>query len=204
MPDRVIAYVDGFNLYHGIRSKKWGRYLWLDIGRMARRLLAADQVLVTTKYFTARVAGPPASVARQSTFLSALETVGGIEIIYGRFQKKSRRCRSCGAEWRVSEEKDTDVNIAVQMMRDAAADRFDVALLVSADSDLCPPILAIGELHPEKRVVVAFPPDRRSFELTRVCPAQISVGRGVLAQCQMPTPITTASGKVLERPSHWT
>lgn len=30
----------------------------------------------------------------------------------------------------------TDVNIAVEMMRDAFQDRFDAALLISADSDL--------------------------------------------------------------------
>ena len=29
--ERVIAYVDGFNLYFGLKSKGWQRYYWLDV-----------------------------------------------------------------------------------------------------------------------------------------------------------------------------
>ena len=36
----------------------------------------------------------------------------------------------------------TDVNIATAMLTDAYRDRFDTALLVSADSDLVPPVRA--------------------------------------------------------------
>ncbi len=28
--DRVIVYIDGFNLYFGLKSKGWRRYFWLN------------------------------------------------------------------------------------------------------------------------------------------------------------------------------
>ena len=35
---RVAVYVDGFNLYYGLKSKGWRRFYWLDI----RALLLAQ------------------------------------------------------------------------------------------------------------------------------------------------------------------
>ena len=29
-PERVAAYVDGYNFYHGLMAKRWGRFRWLD------------------------------------------------------------------------------------------------------------------------------------------------------------------------------
>ena len=40
---RVIAYVDGFNLYHGLRAKGWKRFYWLNLPALVRRLLKPDQ-----------------------------------------------------------------------------------------------------------------------------------------------------------------
>ena len=28
---RVAVYIDGFNLYYGLKSKGWSRYYWLDL-----------------------------------------------------------------------------------------------------------------------------------------------------------------------------
>ena len=50
----VIAYVDGFNLYHGLRDKYRRRYLWLDLEHLVRRLRPQDRI-VAVRYFTALV-----------------------------------------------------------------------------------------------------------------------------------------------------
>jgi hypothetical protein len=73
--ERVIAYVDGFNLYFGLRSKGWKRYYWLNVQALAQNLLKRGQALVVTKYFTARIAGPPDKQERQSAYIEALETL---------------------------------------------------------------------------------------------------------------------------------
>lgn len=56
---RVIAFIDGFNLYFGLKAKRWQRYYWLNLQALMRNILKPDQHLVHTKYFTARVQGPP-------------------------------------------------------------------------------------------------------------------------------------------------
>ena len=41
----VIAYVDGFNLYHGLHDKYRRRYLWLDLEHLVRRLRPSDHIV---------------------------------------------------------------------------------------------------------------------------------------------------------------
>ncbi|MGB4726560.1 MAG: NYN domain-containing protein, partial [Thermogutta sp.] len=55
---RVMLYVDGFNLYFGLRTKGWKRYYWLDVQRLGEKLLRPNQSLVGVKYFTADIRGP--------------------------------------------------------------------------------------------------------------------------------------------------
>ena len=86
---------------------------------------------------------------------------------------------------------------------DGYADRFDATLLVSADSDLVPPTLAVRRLFPHKRIVVPFPPSRSSVELQRAASAFLIIGRRKLAQSEFPDEVTKPDGSVLRRPAHW-
>ena len=52
---RVIAYIDGFNLYFGLKSKGWKRHYWLDVVGLSRSLLKPGQTLQAAHYFTARI-----------------------------------------------------------------------------------------------------------------------------------------------------
>ena len=56
---KVSAYIDGFNLYYGLRSKKWQRYYWLDMDRLVGKLLRPMQQLEVIRYFTTRVEASP-------------------------------------------------------------------------------------------------------------------------------------------------
>ena len=40
---QAIAYIDGFNLYFGLRSKGWKRFYWLNLQKVAQHLLKPDQ-----------------------------------------------------------------------------------------------------------------------------------------------------------------
>ncbi len=64
--DRLIAYIDGFNLYFGMKDKGWRRYYWLNLQKLCKNLLKSNQKLITTKYFTARITDPPDKQKRQS------------------------------------------------------------------------------------------------------------------------------------------
>ncbi|MHB0947176.1 MAG: NYN domain-containing protein [Sedimentisphaerales bacterium] len=198
---KVIAYVDGFNLYFGLRDSNLKRLYWLNIKAMVQNLLKGNQQLIATKYFTARISGPPEKRIRQNTFLEALGTLS--EIYYGHYLSKKITCRNCKQSWPSFEEKMTDVNIATEMLVDAFEDRFDTALLISADSDLVGPVNAIRKMVPQKKVIVFFPPKRSSAALKAVADVQLSLGHGLLAQNQFPDKVVRADGYVLQRPSEW-
>jgi hypothetical protein len=71
--ERVVAYIDGFNLYFGLKQKGWKRYYWPNIQAMVQRLLSNDQKLLRTKYFTSRVKYPNA----KSQFPQRVQEAGG-------------------------------------------------------------------------------------------------------------------------------
>jgi len=201
--ERVIAYVDGFNLYFGLRSKGWRRYYWLNIQMLAQNLLKPNQRLLLTKYFTARIAGPPDKAQRQSVYIEALNTLGEFQVFYGKYQLNPRQCSQCGFQEEVPNEKMTDVNIAVQILKDAYQDEVDVALLISADSDLVPPVKAVRELFPNKRVVVASPPRRYSASLANSASSSLVIGRSKIARSLFPEDIKKADGYILRYPPLW-
>ena len=152
MSQRVIAYVDGFNLYFGLKSMRWSQYYWLDIPAVVQRLMGPHRKLLATKYFTARITDDPEKAKRQTAYVEALATRPGVQQFFGVYQSHKRTCHKCGDVILHHSEKMTDVNIAVEMMSDAYRDLFDVAVLLSADSDLAPPIAAIrGSVSGEDR-----------------------------------------------------
>jgi uncharacterized LabA/DUF88 family protein len=203
---RVIAYIDGFNLFFGMRSKGWRRYYWLDPRALASNLLKPGQELVATKCFTARISPSPHDAdkhKRQSTYLEAIETLTDTGIVYGHYLPKRQQCFRCRATWTSHEEKMTDVNIAVEMLQDAFTDAFDTALVLSADSDLTAPVEAVRKGLPDKRIVLACPPNRQSKRLEAAAHAAFRIGRKKLKDSQFPDEVAKPDGFVLRRPASW-
>lgn len=202
---RVTLYADGFNLYFGLKHSGFKRYFWLDIVALGSVLLKADQRLVSSHYFSARIRDNGRNVAdqkRQNVYLEALQ-LQGVQCQFGHYLEKTRECRNCHAKWPDYEEKMTDVNIAIQMLADAFDDAFDVALVISGDSDLSSPIRRVRERFPDKRVIVAFPPGRQSAELKRHANGYLSIGEDKLRASQLPEQLIKPDGHALQRPLTW-
>lgn len=205
--NRVVIYIDGFNLYFGLRSKGWRRFYWLDVHQLSQNLLRSDQQLIGVKYFTSRVSATPSDPGkdkRQNAYLEAVAALPLTTVFFGHYLSKAVRCRNCGSQWNTHEEKMTDVNIAVQMLGDAYQDRFDTALLLSADSDLTMPVESVISLFPGKRVVTVFPPDRTSERLKRAASAWFRLGRATIGASQLPNPVTSPNGFPIHKPAEWT
>jgi uncharacterized LabA/DUF88 family protein len=200
----VVAYVDGFNLYYGVREKLGRSMLWINVERLSRSLLLPGQRLVGVEYFTARVRNDPASALRQSTYLRALVACCPLIVVTeGRFQERVVRCRSCGVTRLTHDEKETDVNIAAALIRDGVRNRFDMALLVSADADLAPAVTTTKLLAPAKRIVTAFPPRRWSDRLRSASDGALMIGADKIRASRLPDRIILAAGVALERPPYW-
>ena len=201
--NRLVAYIDGFNLYFGLKDKGWRRYYWLNIQNLCFNLLKFNQFLEGTKYFTARITDPPDKRKRQSTYIEALSTLNNFEIYYGKYQLNSWKCNRCHSSIDVPNEKMTDVNIAVELLTDAFQNKFDVALVLSADSDLIAPIKKTKELFPSKKIVIAFPPRRHSVALTKVADAYFTIGRKKIADSVFPQRVRKKDGFTIECPERW-
>jgi hypothetical protein len=201
--ERVLGFVDGFNLYFGMRAAGYKPLLWLDVSMLVANLCKPHQACLGVGYFTARINGPGPKHERQKTLLEAYETLTDCKVHFGVYQSNPHTCTSCGAQWMQASEKMTDVNIAVEMLSAAALDEFDTALLVSADSDLAPAVQKAVQLF-KKRVVVAFPPKRVSHRLSTLASAFFHISRRHLASSQLPETVTKSDGFVLRRPPSWT
>jgi transposase-like protein len=84
---RSIVYIDGFNLYNGIRQ--FGqKYKWLDVELLTQHLIENNATLVQVKLFTAKLNGNNEEVKRQDIYLKALtKHCKKTSIIFGYFSK---------------------------------------------------------------------------------------------------------------------
>ena len=97
----------------------------------------------------------------------------------------------------------TDVNIAIQMLVDAVKNKYDIALLVSGDADLVPAVEMIKEINAQKRLIVAFPPERYSKDLEDAAHSFFHIGRQHFSRNQLPPKVTREDAFILEKPATW-
>lgn len=200
---KVIVFIDGFNLYFGLKAIKRKDLYWLDLVKLGQNLLKNDQTLVGVKYFTSRISYPPDKVKRQGAFIEAIEELANIEIFYGNYLSTKKTCRNCGFYYYEFSEKKTDVNLAIELLVDAYLDKYDTAIVVSGDSDLSGAISKVLALFPNKRVITAFPPLRVSKELITVSTATINIRKQTLQRSLLPLVVTKSDGFLLECPQYW-
>jgi uncharacterized LabA/DUF88 family protein len=202
--DRVIAYVDGFNLYFGLREKGWRKYYWLNVKLLCENILAGtNRHLVYTKYFTSRIKNNPEKEKRQSTFLDALGTVPDLTIFYGRYKITTRVCQNCLKTNEVPTEKMTDVRIASQMISDAVKNNYDSALLITGDGDLVPAIEVVKEIAPTKKIIIASPPRRPNSDLYNAAGNRLNIFEATIKNSLFPNEVRMPNGFILKCPDYW-
>lgn len=199
---RLSVYIDGFNLYFGMIDAAWIHCKWLDVHALSHLLKFDDHDLNQVKYFTARVTNNPKKQKRQNIYLDALGTKP-IKLIYGQYRSEEIECSNCYEPFTHSKEKMTDVNIATHMIIDAYKNEYDVAMLISGDSDLVPPVKEIQTNFPEKEIIVAFPPLRESNELRKCANHVFVISRKKLEACQLPNELEDKYAFVLKKPEDW-
>ncbi len=159
---RCWVYVDGFNFYHG--AAKRTECKWIDLRALSQQL-RPDDTIERVKYFPALVerrTDDPDQRNRQRTYWRALDTLGIVERIEGKFARWAKwmptESSVLGLEAQQasgdnvvgmkpemvrvmrSEEKGSDVNLAAHLVHDAhqtdPTRTFELALVVSGDTDL--------------------------------------------------------------------
>lgn len=149
---RANVYLDGFNLYYGIRTR-FPECKWLDPRKLAETLYPGEAIQ-RVRYFTARVTArpdDPSQPQRQQAYLRALEAVD-VEPHFGQFKSSTRRMKraarcataNCESPDKVdvlfTEEKGSDVALGSYVLRDSFRKEMDTAIVVTNDTDLETPL----------------------------------------------------------------
>jgi uncharacterized LabA/DUF88 family protein len=207
---RTNIYIDGFNFYYG--AVKGTSFKWLDFKAFSTCLLKSNNQIVSIKYFTALVSATPDDPdkpIRQKTFIRALQCyIPEMDVYYGHFlshevsaplAKPSEGKRF--ADVIKTEEKGSDVNLAVHLLNDAWLDKYDCAVVVSNDSDLAEAMRLVKEHHSQKLLGLVTPGERKtSKQLQQHADFVRKVRRGALAKTQLPNPIPDTT---IHKPSGW-
>ena len=163
---RTAIYIDGFNFYY--RAVRGTPYKWLDLKRTCQHLLRPEHVIVSIKYYTAPVSGKrdPDQPVRQQTYLRALRaTIPELVVHNGHFLTHEISAplanpapgQSPTVRVLKTEEKGSDVNLAVHLLNDAWLDAYDCAVVISNDSDLAEAMRLVRAHHPTKKLGLVFP-----------------------------------------------
>ncbi|PPB58463.1 NYN domain-containing protein [Campylobacter hyointestinalis] len=178
---RVYAYIDGFNLYHSILSFNEPRLKWLNLRSLCESFLQKGDELNEVYFFSAYLTHIQDKFSRHFNYVKALQSVG-VTPVMGKFKKKYPKCKICFNKYQTYEEKQSDINIAITLLRDAFLDKFDKAFLITADTDLVSTIKMIKELFPKKPVILLIPPKRRKYanELIQTANANFEIKKANL------------------------
>jgi len=206
---RTYIFIDGFNLYYG--SLKGTPYKWLDLKELFTRLLRPNHQILRIKYFTAMVSDTPddpQKATRQGTYLRAVKAyIPEIEIYFGHFLSNPVRAplvmpteKQKTAHIIRTEEKGSDVNLAVHLLNDAWLDKYDCGVVVSNDSDLAESMRLVTEQHGKMLGLITPGKRRTSRQLKFYATFIKSIRSGVLKDSQLPDRIP---GTPLYKPPTW-
>lgn len=200
---KVYVLVDGFNLYHALDANPAYRpFKWLSLTRLSHCYLLGKDTLEGVEYFTTLATWDLGKVARHKLFIKANEAEG-VKVTYGEFKRKQRKCSECGKLVWKSEEKQTDVNIAIRLFELAIQGRYDKAILVSGDTDLIPAVKAVQKTFPVKKIGVVIPIGRASEDLKAQTDFHHKMKLQHLISSRFSDPLTLADGSSLNCPPNW-
>jgi uncharacterized LabA/DUF88 family protein len=162
--------IDGFNLYHAIDDcPHFHEFKWLDPMRLAQAYVhPTKEALIGVFFYTAVPTWNDEKRARHNRLLAIYEDLG-VQVKRGRFLPTTATCRVCGKEYGTFQEKETDINIALEMMRLGNDDLADRIVLVTGDNDQASSVRSFRELTKKPQVTLVLPPFRQAEALKGVC-----------------------------------
>ena len=206
---RTFVYVDGFNLYY--RALKGTACKWLDLPALFAKILQPHHDILKVKYFTARVSGTPADPSkpqRQDVYLRAFRRhQPEVEGYFGHFLSHRIRAplaQPVGDQLIVeivrTEEKGSDVNLAVHLLNDGWLDACDCAVVVSNDSDIAEAMRLVRQHHAKRVGLVTPGAAKPSRQLMAHADFSRRTRPNALHGSQLPDPIP---GTSIRKPARW-
>lgn len=173
--ERVAIFIDGSNLYHGLKVNLGKTNL--DFNRFSQHL-CGERRLVRTYYYTAPTDQnvDPLRFAEQQKFLASLYMTPYLEVKLGRLVYRGK----------VAMEKGTDIKLGTDMLSLAFKDMYDVAILVTGDGDFVDVVRAVKDLG--KYVENASFRSQLSQDLLQAADRLIELDKDFLTNCWQDSP----------------
>jgi len=108
----------------------------------------------------------------------------------------------CAKRYQAHEEKKTDINIAITLLADAVADKFDTALILSGDSDLAPVTTKLKQLCPEKKIGIIVPQGQSAMNLKQHADFFKKIQTKDLKKSLLP-PQVIYNNRIITAPAGW-
>ncbi len=212
---RTSFLIDGFNLYHSVKtashdlSLNGGGTRWLDIRSMCQsylHLIDTTAQLSEIYYFSALAKHlemkKPDVTVRHQTYIRCLEQTG-VKIELHRFKKSPIICKKCYQTFYRQEEKETDVAVVTRMFELLLLDKCDTIVLVTGDTDVAPAVRTALKIFPHKEIVFMMPYKRHNNELADLVARSFDISSGNYTKHQFANPFITKRGKSIVNPSNW-
>jgi uncharacterized LabA/DUF88 family protein len=206
---KTVFFIDGFNLYHALDyledapdHSRYHKYKWISLLKLCSHYLRGEDKLQKIIYYTTLATWDKGKTERHRLFIKAQENEG-VEIVYGRFKEKERKCKLCNRVYRGREEKETDVNIALGLYDSAFKDLYDKAVIVSGDSDLLPAIRIIHGTFPGKVIGIVVPIGKSSEYMKRFVDFHFKMLEKHLSSSRFADALTLKDGTILNCPTSW-
>lgn len=191
----INVYIDGYNLFYGaLKSPKVDlnaplniqsiqqqkidstrRLRWLNPEELVCRFIKHPFTINKIKFYTADIIAfynGHKAPERQAEYYKALCTLPNIEIHKGRFYKNKASMPAYPITNPIAmvnvlktEEKGSDVNLATHLVYDACQGNFDMAVIITNDSDLLEPIKTVQILG--KKILILCPHPKFCYEFTK-------------------------------------
>ena len=183
MSKKTIIYIDGYNLYYS--RLKNTPFKWLDLVTLFRDQILMSQdpsaEVIAVKYFTAPVMARHGAESEQAQtqYLRALkakhqcvEVINGFHVFQPTklpvFDKTIPPNKDHLSPVWMIEEKQTDVNLALQIYRDVIKGLCDQVIICSNNSDVEPLLTLLNQDAPEVTVGLVMPLREPGFNGLRV------------------------------------
>ncbi len=200
--ERIICFVDGFNLYHALHAMRQPHLKWLDLRKLSSHLIhSKSQEITQILYFSAFPIWKPDTYRRHRQYMTAL-SISGVTLIFGQFKTKPKQCLKCRATRENYEEKESDVNFALALLDLAYKNMYDHAFVLTRDSDIAPAIHKVKQNFPDKKItVLSIFNCRPSSELLQVADAYKTIKLNHITASLFPAHLYDSKGNlVVERP----
>ena len=171
---------------------------WLDLDRLMNFFIdIRTQKIDAIYYFLAYAEWRKEASKKNREYVKAL-VQKGITPVMGKFKTKDKKCQKCGHQWKGHEEKETDVNIALHIVKMAFYKQYDEAFIVTQDSDVAPALKMAKNINPSVRLKVITPPNvNTSRELARIADKFSSINIAHLNSSLLPREIKNSKGEVI-------